>query len=230
MSLKCIVIDNDLSSIGLITRLMSHFPGIRLLEVFDNVIAGSEYLRAYDIDLLFIELSLPGNAAIQLVKSLSERIMVIFTVAAKQLSPEVLELGAIDYMVKPFTLERLAKAVSLATDRRKEVHVDQEIGGTIYIRSTYHLVKINLNEIEYIESMENYIRIHRSQDKPVMTLMPLKTIIDKLPPEKFVRIHRSYIIPLDKIKYIGNKKIRLSAAELPVSGSYLTILKELMNK
>jgi len=230
MSLKCIIIDKDLSAIEILTRFIQGFPRLKLLEVFDNVIAGSEYLRNHDIDLLFIELSIPANAAINLVKSLSEKMMVIFTVASKQLSPEVLELGALDYLVKPFTFERFARAVDIAADRHPPTNLEKETGGTIYIRSTNQLVKINLNEIEYIESMENYIKIHLSQDKPVMTLMPLKIIIDKLPQEKFVRIHRSYIIPLDKIKYIGNKKIKLSVAELPVSDSYLPALKGLMNK
>lgn len=230
MSLKCIIIDKELSAIEIIGRYIERFPGLRLLEVFDNVITGSEYLHNHHIDLLFIELSMPSNAAINLTKSVSGKMMVIFTVAAKQLSPEVLELGALDYLVKPFTFERFARAVAIAMDRHQPANLEKETGGTIYFRSTYHLVKINLNEIEYIESMENYSKIHLSQDKPVMTLMPLKTIIEKLPQEKFVRIHRSYIVPLDKIKYIGNKKIKLSVAELPVSDSYLSALKGLMNK
>jgi len=230
MSLKCIIIDKELSAIEIVANFIESFPRIKLLEVFDNVIEGSEYLHKHSIDLLFIELSMPSNAAINLVKSLAERMMVIFTVAAKQLSPEVLELGALDYLVKPFTFERFARAVAIATDRHQPANLEKETGGTIFIRSTYQQVKINLNEIEYIESMENYSKIHLSQDKPVMTLMPLKTIIEKLPQEKFVRIHRSYIIPLDKIKYIGNKKIKLSVAELQVSDSYLSTLKGLMNK
>ena len=230
MSLKCIIIDKELSAIEIVASFIESFPRIKVLEVFDNVIEGSEYLRNHLIDLLFIELSMPSNEAINLVKSLPERMKVIFTVAAKQLSPEVLELGALDYLVKPFTFERFARAVAIAMERHQPANLEKETGGTIFIRSTYHQVKINLNEIEYIESMENYSKIHLSQDKPVMTLMPLKIIIDKLPQEKFVRIHRSYIIPLDKIKYIGNKKIKLSVAELPVSDSYLSALKGLMNK
>ncbi|MEP7376677.1 MAG: LytTR family DNA-binding domain-containing protein [Chitinophagaceae bacterium] len=230
MSLKCIVIDKELSAIELMGNFIQRFPGLKLLEVFDNVIAGSEYIRDNSIDLLFIELSMPANTAIKLVRSISEKIVVIFTVACKQLTPEVLDLDILDYLVKPITFDRFAKAITKITDRYHNITREKETGGTIYIRSTYQLVKINLNEIEYIESVENYSKIHLSGDKPVMTLMPLKIIIDKLPHGKFVRIHRSYIIPLDKIKYIGNRKIKLSVAELPVSESYLPALKELVNK
>jgi two-component system, LytTR family, response regulator len=230
MSLKCIVIDKELSAIELATNYIQRFPALKLLQTFDDVITGGEFLHNNRIDLLFIELSMPANAAITLVKSLSYKLMIIFTVACKRLTPDVLELDALDYLVKPIAFERFARAVAKATNRYHHIDSGREPGGTIYIRSTYHLVKINLDEIEYIESMENYSKIHLSQDKPVMTLMPLKIIIDKLPREKFVRIHRSYIIPLDKIKYIGNRKIKLNAAELPVSGSYLTALKVLIKK
>ena len=230
MSLKCIVIDKELSAIELVTNYIQRFPALKLLQTFDDVITGGEFLRNNSIDLLFIELSMPANTAINLVKSLSDKLMIIFTVACKQLTPEVLKLDTLDYLVKPITFERFTRAVVKATDRHHHIDPEKETGGAIYIRSTYHLFKINLDEIEYIESVENYIKIHLSQDKPVMTLMPLKIIMDKLPQERFVRIHRSYIIPIDKIKYIGNKKIKLSIAELPVSDSYVTALKGLMSK
>jgi two-component system, LytTR family, response regulator len=230
MSLKCVVIDKELSAIELITNFIQSFPALRLLQTFDDVITGGEFLRNSRVDLLFIELSMPANAAIKLVKSISDKIMIIFTVAGKRLTPEVLDMDVLDYLVKPFRFERFARAIAKATERLHPVNPESQMGETIYVRSTYHLVKINLNEIEYIESMENYIKIHLSSDKPVMALMPLKKMNDKLPQEKFIRIHRSYIIPLGKIKYIGNKKIKMSEAELPVSDSYLTALKGIIKK
>ncbi len=230
MSLKCVVIDKELSAIELITNFIQCFPALRLLETFEDLITGGEFLRNNRVDLLFIELNMPANAAIKLVKSISDKIMIIFTVAGKRLTPAVLDMDVLDYLVKPFGFERFARGIAKATERLHSTNPEIRMGETIYVRSTYHLVKINLNEIEYIESMENYVKIHLSNDKPVMALMPLKTMNDKLPQGKFLRIHRSYIVPLDKIKYIGNKKIKLSKAEVPVSDSYLTAVKELIKK
>jgi len=230
MSLKCVIIDKELSAIELMTNFIKSCPALRLLQTFDDVITGGEFLRNNRVDLLFIELSMPANAAIKLVKSISYKVMIIFTIAGKRFAPEVLEMDVLDYLVKPFIFDRFARAIAKATERLHLVNPDSQTGEAIYVRSTYHLVKINLNDIEYIESMENYVKIHLTNDKPVMALIPLKIMIDRLPQEKFVRIHRSYIIPLDKIKYIGNKKIKVSATELPVSDSYLTAVKELMKK
>jgi two-component system LytT family response regulator len=131
MSLKCIVIDKEFSAIELMSNFSKSFPGLRLLEFFDNVIAGSEYMRHNNIDLLFIELSMPADSAIKLVRSISEKIIVIFTVACKQLTPEVLDMDILDYLVKPITFARFAKAVAKATDRYRNITPEKETGGTI---------------------------------------------------------------------------------------------------
>jgi len=98
---------------------------------------------------------------------------------------------------------------------------------TIFIKSSYEIIRVDLNNIEYIESMENYIRIHFTNGQPVMSLMPLKSILEKLPPERFMRIHRRFIVSIDKVKKIGTKKIKLNNTELP-GGSYLKELKKLI--
>lgn len=96
---------------------------------------------------------------------------------------------------------------------------------TIYIRSAYEKIRIDLNDIEYIESFENYVKIHFTRDKPIMSLIPLKKILEKIPPEKFVQIHRRYIVAIDKIKRIGTKKVTINGVELPGGGRYFKSLK-----
>ena len=115
------------------------------------------------------------------------------------------------------------KAISL---HEKEVANSEP--ATIYIRTTYELTRINLSEVEYIESLENYIRINFTKGKSVMALMPLKKIMEMIPPDKFVRIHRSYIISIDKIQNIRKRKVRLNIAELPTGASYFNNLKRLI--
>jgi DNA-binding LytR/AlgR family response regulator len=229
MLLKCVAIDKDLTALELISNYLEGFPALKLLQTFDDVLTGGEFLRYNRIDLLFIELNMPGNSAIELVRSIQEKLLIIFTIGSKQLPREILELNALDYLIKPIAFERFASAVDKAVHHSQ--HENQLVAGeVIYIRSTYQLIKINLDEIEYIESVENYIKFHLSNGKSVMTLMPLKIIIEKLPQERFVRIHRGYIIAIDKIKYIGNKKIKMSTIELPVGDTYLMNLAVLIKK
>lgn len=227
MFLRCVVIDKEPAALEIIKTYIKAIPGLKLLQTFADVLAGGEFLRNNQIDLLFIEASLPGNATVSLLKSFREKFLIIFTVDRQYFPREVFDFEALDYLVKPFSLERFARAAV------KAININQTwttIEQPIYIRSTYQLIKINLSEIEYIESAENYVKVHLSDGKIIMSLMPLKTIIEKLPSEKFMRIHRSYIIAVDKIKYIVHKKIKLGLAELPVSSSYLKKFNVLINK
>jgi len=225
MVLKCIAIDKESSSLSLISNYIRLFPGLKLLQIFSDIQAAEEFVRSNSIDLVFIELSTPFSRVISRMRMLREKLLVIFTVNSKQLPAEILKLDVVDYLVKPFAYLRFAKAVSKAMSlHEKEDSVNPE-SAIIYIRSTYQLTRVDLNEVEYIESLENYIRIHFTSGKFVMALMPLKKILEKVPPEKFVRIHRSYIISIDKIKNIRNKKVTLSIAELPAGDSYFKNLK-----
>jgi two-component system LytT family response regulator len=227
MLLKCIAIDKEHSALELISSYIDAFPALKLLQTFDDILAASEFLRRNEVNLLIIEAGLPDLSAIDLIKSLGEKLLIIFTVGIAQLPAAILDLDVIDYLIKPFGFERFAKAAEKAIEQFNPASLSP---GTIYIRSTYQLVKINLDEIEYIESAENYIKIHLLNSKSIMALMPLKAILEKLPADKFVRIHRGYIISVNKIQYFLNRKVKLREAELPVGESYLLKLKEIIHK
>jgi len=227
MGLKCIAIDKEYTSLSLISSYIRLFPGLELLQIFTDVPAAEEFLRNNRIDLAFIELSTPFSGVVRRIRSLQEKLLVIFTVNGKQFPTDVLKLDVVDYLVKPYAYRRFAQAVDKAISLHdKEVATNPE-PPTIYIRSTYELTRIDLTEVEYIESLENYIRINFTSGKSVMALMPLKKFIEMIPPDKFVRIHRSYIISIDKIQNIRNRKVRLNIAELPTGASYYNNLKKL---
>jgi len=228
MVLKCIAIDKESSSLGLISNYIRLFPGLELLQIFSDIQAAEQFLLNNNIDLVFIEMSMPFARVIRRMRTLQEKLLVIFTVNGKQLPTDLLKLDVVDYLVKPFAYLRFAKAVGKAMSLHEKGIVVNPESAIIYIRSTYQLVRVNLDEVEYIESLENYIRIHFTSGKYIMALMPLKKILEKIPPEKFVRIHRSYIISIDKIKNIGNKKVTLSIVELPAGDSYFKNLKGLI--
>ena len=221
-------IDDEPLALELIKEYISAFPQLQLAQTFNDVIAGGEFLRNNSIDLLFIDINMPDISGIDLVRSLKNKPAIIFTTAYKNFALEGFELDAVDYLLKPISKERFERGVNKAIEyisyKRAKANQQEE---AIFVYSEYKLIKIPLDEIEYIESMEDYIRIHLSGSKPIMCLMPLKKILEKLPSHQFKRIHRSYIVPVKKVKAIQNKKVLLANnAELPVSDSYSEFITE----
>jgi two-component system LytT family response regulator len=222
MALKCIAIDDEPLALELIKKYVAWFPALQLINTFEDAISGAEYLRNNPIDLLFIDINMPDITGIDLVRSLAVKPMVIFTTAYKNFAFEGFELEAIDYLLKPIDVKRFGKAVEKAVDyyKYKTTFAKDGEDESLYVYSEYRMVKIELKEIEYIESMEDYIKIHLHNAKTILTLMPLKKVLEKLPEDKFQRIHRSYIIPVKKIISIQGRKVKLADIELPISDSY----------
>jgi DNA-binding LytR/AlgR family response regulator len=169
---------------------------------------------------------MPDITGIDLVRSLQERPLIIFTTAHKQFAIEGFELDAVDYLLKPINFDRFTRAVHKAIDYYKYKNAGtQDDNDYLFVHSEYRLIKIPLNDIEYIESLEDYIKIHITNTKPVLTLMSMKKVLEKLPADKFQRIHRSYIVSVTKVKSIQNRKVQLAPAiELPISDSYVNFI------
>jgi len=222
MELKCIAIDDEPLALEVIKKHIADFPQLKLLHTFEDAISAAEYLRNNTIDLLFIDIDMPDITGIELVRSLKEKPMVIFTTAHKAFAYEGFELEALDYLLKPIDLKRFSAGVNKAVDYAKYKATGQsEMDGSLYVHSEYRMIKIELKEIEYIESMQDYIKIYLSNiEKPVLTLMSLKGVLEKLPQTEFARIHRSYAVAIKKIKSIHNHKAKLKAIELPIGNNY----------
>ncbi len=227
MLLKCVAIDDELPALQLMQKYIADHQQLQLLQTFTDAVSASEYLKTATVDLLFVDINMPDITGLDLVRSLSEPPMIIFTTAYKKFAIDGFELNAVDYLLKPISFERFSKAVQKAADyhqyKNKPGASSEE---ALMVFSEYQLVKINCSSIEYIESLDDYIRINLSNDKPVMTLMTLKAVLEKIPSLQFKRIHRSYIVNTEKIRSVANRKIKLSSGtELPVSETYLDVLK-----
>lgn len=222
MALKCIAIDDEPLALRLISDYVSRFPALQMVNTFEDAITGAEFLKSTPIDLLFVDINMPDITGIDLVRSLQVKPMVIFTTAHKNFAFEGFELEALDYVLKPIDIRRFTKAVEKAVDyyKYKNKPATEEADESLYVYSEYRMVKIDLSTIEYIESMEDYIKIHITNDKTILTLMPMKKVLEKLPSTRFQRIHRSYIVPVNKIRSIQNRKVQLTDVELPVSETY----------
>ncbi|PTS93576.1 DNA-binding response regulator [Pedobacter sp. HMWF019] len=233
MPLKCIAIDDEPLALELIRTYASRIPDIQLLCTFEDAVSGAEYLAGKSIDLLFLDIDMPDISGIDLAKALKNKPMIIFTTAYKQFAYDGFELEAVDYLLKPIDFQRFSKSVfkAIAIRNSKMQAPPTEDDAAIYVHAEYRAIKILLRDIEYVESMEDYIKIHLTEGKSVVTLMSLKKAEELLPDTQFKRIHRSYIIPLAKIRSVQNKKIQLHQILLPIGESYAEQVKKwLINK
>jgi len=232
MSLKCIAIDDEPLAIELISTYVSRFPGLELLHTFEDAVSAVEYIEKTSFDLLFLDINMPDISGIDLARALNKKPMIIFTTAYKQFAFEGFELEAIDYLLKPIDFQRFSKAVNKAIGYHRYKNNVQTLAeeACIYVHSEYRMVKIVLKDIAYLESMEDYVRIHLDNDPPILTLMPLKKMLEKLPANDFKRIHRSFIVPVKKVRSVQNRKIKLALAELPISNSYAEEVKQWLKK
>ncbi|GAB3509564.1 LytR/AlgR family response regulator transcription factor [Emticicia fontis] len=233
MKLRCVAIDDEPLALELMKEYISRFSELALLQTFDDAILGKEFLKENQIDLLFVDINMPDITGLELVESLENRPMVIFTTAHRKFAVEGFNLDAVDYLLKPIDFERFSKAVKKATEYygfKNNQSVD--IPDYIFVRAEYRMVKIELNAIEYIEGLEDYIKIHLMDvPHPVLTLMSLKGILEQLPANLFSRIHRSYIVSNSKVKSVLKKNVLLtSGIELPISNSYQQFVEDWQRK
>ncbi len=229
MQLNCIAIDDEPLALRLLCEYIDKTPQLKLLQTFDDAVEANYFLQKNTVQLLFTDINMPDMNGIDIVRNLSYRPMVIFATAHKQFAYEGFELDAVDYLLKPFEFSRFEKAVKKAVEFYQHgLNTGNGIPQSIFVRSEYKLIQITLSEIDYVEGLEDYVKIHIAKQKPVLTLQTLKAMQEKLRKD-FVRVHRSYILPLSKIRAIRNKKVILSSGiELPVGDSYYEELMQRM--
>lgn len=229
MALKCVAIDDEPLALELIKTYVARFPGLQLVQVFEDALSGAEYLKQNPVDLLFVDVNMPDITGVELVRSLINSPMIIFTTAYRNYAFESYELQAIDYLLKPIDFTRFTAAVEKAIDfhKYKSSTLESTNDESIYVYSEYKMIKIFLRDIEYIESMGDYLKIYLTNiDKPTLTLMTMKKVLEKLPEDQFARIHRSFIVSLNKIKSIHNRKVNLANAELPIGDAYSSFINQ----
>lgn len=219
--IRCVAVDDEPLALVVLQEYISRTPNLELKQSFTDAFAALEYLKNHEVDLLFLDVRMPRITGIQLLKSLSKPPNVIFTTAYSNYAVDGFNLDAVDFLLKPFEYERFLKAVNKASEfiRSNDKPVFGDNAEYIFVKSEYQIIKINLDDIKYIEGMDDYIKIFRSE-KMVLTNMPMKDILKKLPEGRFARVHRSYIVPLKKIESVRNKRIKIDDKFIPIGDSY----------
>lgn len=224
-----IALDDEPLALVLIERYLRDVPGCQLLGTFTNAAAAADFLRQNTVDLLLTDINMPDVTGLQFVRDLpDERPMVIFVTAYKEHAHEGFDLDVVDYLVKPVSPERFQKALHKAADlldlRRKTEVTDKALNPPtdhFFVFSDYQQIKITVRDIQYIEGMGDYVKIHlASQPKPVITLERLKNLADRLHDSGFRRIHRSYVVNLDTVEARQKARVKVAGAWLPVGETY----------
>lgn len=164
---------------------------------------------------------MPSVTGIDFYKSLEQETMVIFTTAYSEYAVEGFNLNAVDYLLKPFTIERFHQAIKKANDYYTYTRqLPGTVSQSLFIRADYSLIKINYEDIVLIESLDDYLKIYLSNDKIIVARMTMKAMAEKLPAVDFMRVHRSFIVPIKRIVQVRNKVIYISDKEIPIGGNY----------
>jgi two-component system, LytTR family, response regulator len=230
--INCIAVDDEPLALELMESYISQIPGLELLETFSDAISAWGFLQKNPVDLVFLDIQMPDITGIQLAKSLNHRQpMIIFTTAYSKYAVDGFNVDAIDYLLKPFDFNRFLESVNKAKNFKSlndtNTNTAEEVA--IFVKSDYQNLRINTREILFIEGFDDYIRIHLDSGKSIFTLTSLKSIMEKLPESDFLRVHRSYIVPIHKIQRIYNQHIQLGEKEIPIGKSYVDSVKKFLN-
>lgn len=213
-----IAVDDEPPALQIIAKYCEQIDFVDLKKTFTNPLEALKYIRKFPVDLLFIDIQMPDINGMDFFRRVNPKPIVVFTTAFSEFAVEGFDLNATDYLLKPFAFERFQKAAEKAYEKFKQQHISNVVR-YISLRSNYSLVKIDINDIELIESLDDYITIYTISGRKVVSRMTLKTILAQLP-DGFVRVHRSYIVPLDKIVNVRKKVIDIGNKKVPVGIKY----------
>lgn len=227
MKLRCIVVDDEPLGRNLMVENIQLIPFLELVGTAKNAFEAMELMESNSIDLIFLDIQMPGMTGTKFVESLTQKPMIIFVTAYEEFAVESYNLEVIDYLMKPVSVERFTKAANKAYERfsteKKEGRSNGR--GYMFVNVEYSLVKVNFDTITHIEGLKDYIKIFiTTATHPILTKSTLKGIEEKLPFGKFLRVQKSYIVNLDKIESIRNHRISIGKFEIPVSDSSMESL------
>lgn len=235
MQLKCLAIDDEPLALQQICSYIQKTPFLKLSTQCQSADEALRYLESNEIDLMFVDINMPDINGMDFVKSLVDKPQVIFTTAYSQYAFEGFQVEALDYILKPISYDVFLKAANKAKLWFERAQIQPETIQTtpdyLFVKSEYKLVRILLSEIKYIESANEYIQIFLLNQPPVTTLIRLKSMEEQLPKNKFMRVHRSFIVNLDQVKVIERNRIIFDQkVYIPIGDQYKEAFQAFVDK
>lgn len=223
--LRCIAIDDEPLALELLEDNIRKLPYLDLVGSFDNPLQALKLLQEQSVDLVFLDIQMPGLTGLQFLQSLVQKPMAILITAYEKYALEGFALDVVDYLVKPVSVDRFMKACNKALElhqlRQKANRPADAPLDYIFVNADYSLVKIVLNDILWIEGMKDYLKVHlKSTSKPLIVRMLMKAMEDQLAANQFIRIHRSYIVSILHVTAVRKNSVFIGETELPIGANY----------
>ncbi len=231
--IKAIAIDDEIPALQVLNIFCAKSGLVQLEKTFNKPSEALKYINQFPVDLLFLDINMPAVTGIELYKRIKQDVMVVFTTAFSEYAVEGFNVSATDYLLKPFSYERFLQAVEKAIRQKKTMLENTQHGeqqGVIYIRADHKLIKIVIADILFIEGLDDYVKIHLRNKIPVTARFTLKALQEKLPEGKLIRVHRSYIVSLDKIESLSTRIICIGNEEIPIGSTYEEEFLKYFNK
>jgi two-component system, LytTR family, response regulator LytT len=233
--ISALAIDDEPLALQLVCGYIEKTPGMRLVGKFDNPLDAVEFLAHESVDVIFVDIQMPDLSGVEFTRSLARGPKVIFTTAYEKYAIEGFRLEVVDYLLKPFSYEEFFKAVQkvqhlilLENNALNQVEANTDF---LFLKSDYKIKRINFNDILYIEGLKDYVKIYiQNEPRPVLSLASLKHLESKLPEQRFMRVHRSFIVNLERIVTIERSRIVFGKNYIPVSDQYKDKFQEYLNR
>ena len=233
--LRCLAIDDEPLALELLEDNIKQVPYLELAGKCSNALDALKFLQQQPVDLIFLDIQMPGLTGLQFIQSLTQKPMIILITAYEKFALEGFNLDVIDYLVKPVPLDRFIRACNKALElynlknkKPEAVAADPEY---FFVNVEYSLQKVEFADIQWIEGLKDYIKIClKSSTKPIITRMSMKAVEEQLPVKKFIRIHKSYIVSISAITSIRKTSVFINTMEFPVGENYKGTVDNLINK
>lgn len=225
MNYKCLIVDDEPIAIRVVKNHLQNFSNIEVTGECSNAIEALEFLGKQPVDLIFLDIQMPQLTGIELIKSLNHPPLVIVTTAYRDFAVDAFDLDVVDYLLKPFSLARFAKAIGKFYQKENEkkgvtaISQTLQIPGFIFIKADKKNYKVDLNDLVYLESLGDYVNVHTRTDR-ITTKERITNLVEKLPASQFLRIHRSYVVSVQYIDAVLSGCVEVGKVKLPIGRNY----------
>ncbi len=234
MKIKCIAIDDEPLALRQIADFIRQTPFLNLIAECKDAFEAMDILQNSEVELMFVDINMPGLNGLDFIRALIKKPEVIFTTAHSEFAIEGFKVDALDYLLKPIGYQDFLKAANKAKayfEMMAKAGTNPSDNEHLFVKSEYRIVRINLQDIKYIEGMREYVRIHSSDSKPIMSLMSMKSLEKNLPKDRFMRVHRSYIVNLNQVTTVERSRIVFDKdVYIPISDQYKEKFQEFLDR
>lgn len=237
--IRCAVVDDEPLALGLMASYVKKTPFLELVGAYSSAVQAMQEMHDHPVDLVFLDIQMPELNGLDYSRMIPPQTRVVFTTAFNQYALDGYKVSALDYLLKPISYPDFLQAANKAQDWFKMVEQSQQPAKaektediqSIFIKSDYKLIQIELKNILYIEGLKDYVKIYEDNNpKPILSLMSMKAMEDMLPTDRFIRVHRSYIVQKEKIRVIEHNRIVFGNTYIPIGESYKPAFQDFLNK